>query len=49
MESGHDIGVSTSYYKPTENEVLEHYLKAIDILTINGDRVVLKKQVAELN
>jgi hypothetical protein len=46
---GHDISVSASYYKPTEREVLEHYLKAIDILTINGDKVVLKKQVAELN
>ena len=46
---GHNIGVSASYYRPTENEVLEDYLKALDILTINGDKVVLKKQVAELN
>ena len=46
---GHDIGVSASYYKPTEREVLEDYLKAVDLLTINGDKVVLKKQVAELN
>ena len=27
---GHDIGVSASYYKPTEREVLEDYLKAVD-------------------
>ena len=29
---GHDIGVSESYYKPTEHEVLEDYLKAVDFL-----------------
>jgi vacuolar-type H+-ATPase subunit I/STV1 len=45
---GHNIGVSKSYYKPTEREVMEDYLKAIDSLTINGDKVVLQKQVAEL-
>jgi hypothetical protein len=45
---GHDIGVSASYYKPTEREVMEDYLKAVDSLTINSDKVVLQKQVAEL-
>jgi hypothetical protein len=45
---GHDIGVSKSYYKPTEREVMEDYLKAIDLLTISGDKIVLQKQVAEL-
>lgn len=45
---GHNIGVSASYYKPTENEVLQDYLKAADILTINSDKIVLQKQVAEL-
>ena len=45
---GHDIGVSKSYYKPTEREVMEDYLKAVELLTINGDKVVLQKQVAEL-
>jgi hypothetical protein len=45
---GHDIGVSASYYKPTEKEVLEDYLKAVDLLTINGDKLVLQKQVIEL-
>jgi len=24
---GHDIGISGSYYKPTEKEVLEDYVK----------------------
>jgi integrase len=45
---GHDIGVSASYYKPTEREVLDDYLKAVDLLTISGDKIVLQKQVAEL-
>lgn len=48
LTMGHDIGVSASYYKPTENEVMEDYLKAVDSLTINTDKVVLQKQVAEL-
>ena len=45
---GHDIGVSASYYKPTEHEVLEDYLKAVDLLTINSDKLILQKQVTEL-
>ena len=35
---GHNIGVSGSYYKPSEKEVLEDYLKAIDLLTINNNQ-----------
>ena len=34
LTMGHDIGVSASYYKPTEHEILKDYLKAVDILTI---------------
>jgi hypothetical protein len=45
---GHDIGVSASYYKPTEREVLEDYLKAAEMLTINDDKLTLQKQVTEL-
>jgi hypothetical protein len=45
---GHDIGVSACYYKPQIREVLEDYLKAVPLLTINGDNIVLQKQVAEL-
>lgn len=46
---GHNIGVSASYYKPTDHEVMEDYLKAVDSLTINADKLILQKQVAELN
>jgi hypothetical protein len=45
---GHDIGISESYYKPTEREVLEDYLKAVPLLTINSDKIGLQKQVLEL-
>lgn len=46
--SGRDIGVSGSYYKPTEKELFEDYLKAIDLLTINEDSKKLEKQFIEL-
>ena len=45
---GHDLGLSGSYYKPTEKEVLEDYLKAVDLLTINNNQKVLEKQIIEL-
>ncbi len=45
---GHDIGISGSYYKPTEKEVLEDYLKAAPLLTINADNLILQKKVEEL-
>jgi hypothetical protein len=48
LTMGHDIGVSASYYKPTEHEILKDYLKAVDILTISNDSAVLQKEVAEL-
>jgi hypothetical protein len=46
---GHDIGISGSYYKPTEKEVLEDYVKAVSLLTINDDKLTLQKQVAKLS
>jgi hypothetical protein len=45
---GHDIGISKSYYKPSEQELLEDYVKAIDLLTIDSDKSKLEKQVKEL-
>ena len=35
---GHDIGISKSYYKPTEGEMLEDYLKAVEFLSVNHDK-----------
>jgi hypothetical protein len=45
---GHNIGVSASYYKPTEQEVLEDYMKAVDILTIFSDKAVMQRQFLQL-
>ena len=44
----HSVGISDSYYRPTANELLEGYLKAVPLLTINGENHVLRKQINEL-
>ena len=45
---GHDIGISKTYYKPSEQELLQDYVKAVDLLTIHNDNSKLEKQVKEL-
>jgi integrase len=40
---GHSVGISDSYYRATESELLEDYLKAIDFLTINEENKLRKK------
>jgi hypothetical protein len=48
---GHNIGISNSYYKPMEKELLEDYLKARDSLTINtslNNDKNLKREIDEL-
>jgi hypothetical protein len=45
---GHNIGLSESYYRPTEREVRDDYLKALPLLSINGDSLVLQKEVEKL-
>jgi hypothetical protein len=45
---GHDIGLADSYYKPSEQELLEDYIKSVDLLTIHNDKSKLEKQVKEL-
>jgi hypothetical protein len=49
MLMGHDLGISESYWRPTERSVLEDYVKAVDLLTIAGDEKRLKNQIEELN
>jgi S-adenosylmethionine:tRNA-ribosyltransferase-isomerase (queuine synthetase) len=44
----HSCGISDNYYRITEAELLEDYLKAVDLLTINSDKLILQKQVTEL-
>jgi hypothetical protein len=48
LTMGHNLGISKSYWKPTEREVLQDYLKAVPLLTINADKLILRKQVEEL-
>ena len=48
MLLGHDTGLSMNYYRPSMKTLLEDYSKAVDLLTINADRIILQKQVAEL-
>jgi hypothetical protein len=45
---GHNIGLSGSYYKPMEREVLSDYLMAVDFLTIGGDEKKLRKKIEDL-
>jgi integrase len=47
MLMGHSIGISDSYYRATEAELLEEYLKAVDFLTIE-EKYKLEKQVTQL-
>ena len=44
----HSTGISDSYYRATEIEILDDYLKVIPLTTINGENLVLRKQVEEL-
>jgi hypothetical protein len=34
---GHSVGISDSYYRATEKELLEDYLKAVPVLTISNE------------
>jgi hypothetical protein len=44
---GHNVGLSASYYKPSEREVLNDYLSAVDLLTISEENR-LRKRVEKL-
>jgi hypothetical protein len=43
MLLGHSIGLSDSYYRPDANEILQEYLKAVDLLTINEENRLRRK------
>ena len=47
FESKFSTGISDSYYRATEQELLDDYLKAIDSLTID-ERNKLKKRIDKL-
>ena len=39
MLLGHKIGLASAYYKPTEQEMLNEYLKAVNLLTKNEENI----------
>ena len=43
----HSLGESQNYHRPTEDELLDDYLNAIDLLTVK-DENKLKKKIIEL-
>ncbi len=47
MLLGHSIGLASAYYKPTEDEMLAEYEKAIDLLTIDPSQR-LQRKVSEM-
>ena len=49
MLVGHrQLGLDSAYFKPQEEEILEEYLKAVDLLTINKEHR-LQKQLDQYN
>jgi integrase len=43
----HSIGISDAYYRATENELLEDYLRAADNLAVNLESLNLRKQLED--
>jgi hypothetical protein len=39
----HSIGISNSYYRPTENELLTDYLKVVDFLSLDKEHALQKQ------
>jgi hypothetical protein len=37
MLLGHRIGLASCYYRPTQDEIYQEYLKALSLLTIDGE------------
>lgn len=46
---GHSIGVSDSYFKPTENQLLDEYLKALPQLAVNPVNVISETAAEDRN
>ena len=37
MLLGHKIGLASAYYRPTEKDMLNEYMKAVPLLTISNE------------
>jgi site-specific recombinase XerC len=40
---GHSVGLSDSYYRPTEQSLRKDYLKTVDKLTVSNNQAMIKK------
>jgi len=49
MGHSSSMGLKKNYYKPTERMLLEDYLKAVDLLTLNNPILKHEKQMQEQN
>jgi hypothetical protein len=49
LTMGHNIGISASYYKPQEREILDDYLKAVELLTIYQNNSALVQKINKLS
>jgi hypothetical protein len=45
---GHSIGISDSYYRISENDLLQDYLKATDLLTLNSKNISLNIELQKI-
>jgi integrase len=43
MLLGHSIGLASAYYRPSEQDMLQEYMKAVDLLTINEENKLRRK------
>lgn len=49
MGHSSSMGLKKNYYKPTEKMLLEDYLKAVDLLILNNNKLRIEKQFQEQN
>lgn len=45
---GHSTGISDSYYKPKETELLSDYQNAVELLTISQDESSISRKIKDL-
>jgi hypothetical protein len=48
MGHSSSMGLSKNYYKPTEKEVLDDYLRTVDVLTFSVNSETLNKKIKDL-
>jgi len=49
MGHSSSMGLRKNYYKPSEDMLLQDYLKAVDLLTLNNTKLRLEKRMQEQN